>query len=218
MPEELDLVAAGYAGEAGAVLIARANRSVLERRFRRDLVERMMQRVRLRNPEGSAHQKTAVQAGDLRDGAVCGAPVFADLFSVLFQSCGSLEIFPAREGGILAAAYLAARRKKCGVRLLEKEIPIRQDTVELCELWRLNPYRLYSDCALLTAQSGARLAERLREEGIPAARIGCFTGGLDKVIADKEETEYLNRPEPDELYRVLKPDQIRLAQQGETIS
>lgn len=206
---ELELVAAGYAGEAGAVLIARANRALLEGRFRRDLVERMMLRARVFPPDGGVLQRTETEGEDPQEDPAFGRAPFADLFCGLFRSAGALEIFPALEGGILAAVYLAAREKKCGVRIMEKRIPIRQDTVELCELWRLNPYRLYSDCALLTAQSGERLAERLRDAGIPAARIGFFTGGLDKVIADKEETEYLNRPEPDELYRVMTPEGAR---------
>ena len=36
-----------------------------------------------------------------------------------------------------------------------------------------------------------------------------MTRGLDKIITDKTETEYLNRPEPDELLKVLPEMKIR---------
>ena len=164
--EELDIVAAGYAGEAGAACIAREKFNEMLRRFRKDYAEHLCEESDMPEPEPCS---------------------FA----------------PVGEGGILAALYLAAKERKCGLRIALRKIPVRQDTIELCELYGLNPYRLFSRCAVYFCGNGERLAEQLREKGIPAARIGRLTRGLDKVITDKTETEYLNRPEPDELLKVL---------------
>ena len=164
--EELDIVAAGYAGEAGAACIAREKFNEMLRRFRKDYAEHLCEESDMPEPE---------------------------------PCC----FVPAGEGGILAALYRAAKERKCGLRIALRMIPVRQDTIELCELYGLNPYRLFSRCAVYFCGNGERLAEQLREKGIPAARIGRLTGGLDKVITDKTETEYLNRPEPDELLKVL---------------
>ena len=41
-----------------------------------------------------------------------------------------------------------------------------------------------------------------REESFVRA-ADCEVAIVNKVIVDKEETEYLNRPEPDELYKIL---------------
>ena len=164
--EELDIVAAGYAGETGAACIAREKFNEMLRRFRKDYAEHLCEESDMPEPE---------------------------------PCC----FVPAGEGGILAALYLAAKERKCGLRIALRKIPVRQDTIELCELYGLNPYRLFSRCAVYFCGNGERLAEQLREKGVPAARIGRLTRGLDKVITDKTETEYLNRPEPDELLKVL---------------
>ena len=170
--EELDIVAAGYAGEAGAACIAREKFNEMLRRFRKDYAEHLCEESVMPEP-------------------------------------GSCSFVPVGEGGILAALYLAAKERKCGLRIALKSIPVRQDTIELCELYGLNPYRLYSRCVIFLCGNGGRLAERLREKGIPAERIGRMTRGLDKIITDKTETEYLNRPEPDELLKVLPEMKIR---------
>ena len=164
--EELDIVAAGYAGEAGAACIAREKFNEMLRRFRKDYAEHLCEESVMPDPEPCA-------------------------------------CVPAGEGGILAALYLAAKERKCGLRIALRKIPVRQDTIELCELYGLTPYRLFSRCAVYFCGNGERLAEQLREKGVPAARIGRLIRGLDKVITDKTETEYLNRPEPDELLKVL---------------
>ena len=164
--EELDIVAAGYAGEAGAACIAREKFNEMLRRFRKDYAEHLCEESVMPDPEPCA-------------------------------------CVPAGEGGILAALYLAAKERKCGLCIALRKIPVRQDTIELCELYGLNPYRLFSRCTVYFCGNGERLAEQLREKGVPAVRIGRLTRGLDKVITDKTETEYLNRPEPDELLKVL---------------
>ena len=171
--EELDIVAAGYAGEAGAACIAREKFNEMLRRFRKDYAEHLCEESEM--PE---------------DGLPETEPC----------ACASVS---AGEGGILAALYLLAKERKCGLRIALRSIPVRQDTIELCELYGLNPYRLFSRCTVYLCGNGGRLAERLREKGVPAECIGRLTRGLDKVITDKTETEYLNRPEPDELLKVL---------------
>lgn len=168
-----DIVIAGFAGEEGAVRIAEAKAEVIRGRFRADLAERFFQR-----------------AGVLPD-------------AQLLMEAGAETAVPGEEGGILAALYRIAAERKCGLRLRLRDIPVRQETVELCELFRLNPYRLRSRCLVILTPDGGCTEEILRARGIPARTAGRLTAGLDKVITDKEETEYLNRPEPDELYKIL---------------
>ena len=187
--EEIDIVAAGHAGEAGAVRIAREKFSDMLRRFRKDYAEHLCEET-----------KAAERLAELISAGGAAASL---------GETGSCICIPAGEGGILAALYRAAKERKCGLRIALKSIPVRQDTIELCELYGLNPYRLYSRCVIFLCGNGGRLAERLRERGIPAEHIGRMTRGLDKIITDKTETEYLNRPEPDELLKVLPEMKIR---------
>ena len=181
--EEIDIVAAGHAGEAGAVRIAREKFSDMLRRFRKDYAEHLCEET-----------KAAERLAELISAGGAAASL---------GETGSCICIPAGEGGVLAALYRAAKERKCGLRIMQKKIPVRQDTIEVCEMYGLNPYRLYTRSALFLCENGARLAEKLRERGIPAERIGHLSAGLDKIIEDKTETEYLNRPAADEILKVL---------------
>ena len=86
-----------------------------------------------------------------------------------------------------------------------KKIPLRQETVEVCELCNINPYELLSGGSLLMiADNGAGLVERLREEGIPAAIIGEVTEGNARIIINEDEVRYMDRPKQDGWYAFLE--------------
>lgn len=178
---ERDIVIAGYAGERGAICAAAARQEELRRRFRADCAAQLLQGAAPKSKEILERLRAAGIAAE--------------------------EYRVAGEGGVLAELYRMTRERRAGLRLWLKRIPLRQDTTELCELYGLNPYRLYSDCVILVTESGMRLAEIVATMGIPAACVGYLTDGLDKLIVDKEETEYLNRPEVDELFKLV-PDAI----------
>jgi hydrogenase maturation factor len=107
----------------------------------------------------------------------------------------------AREGGILAALWNFSGIYNAGVDVDLRRMPIRQITVELCERYELNPYRLLCrNCVLLAADRGGQLVRELTAAGIPAAVIGSVTKGIARQIRHGEETAgYLERPQPDEL-------------------
>ena len=84
-----------------------------------------------------------------------------------------------------------------------KALPIRQETVEICEYLGLNPYQLSSTGSLLiTAPEGEALAGELAAAGIPAAVVGRLTDNNDKILRSGEEVQYLDRPAPDELRKI----------------
>lgn len=76
-----------------------------------------------------------------------------------------------------------------------KKIPLKQETVELCDFIDVNPYLLPSLGALLIAcDHGEQLVRGLRQEGIAAAVIGSFTSSNDRIIVNDDETRYLEPP------------------------
>jgi len=100
--------------------------------------------------------------------------------------------------GILRGLYDLAMGMKCGMKIELRKIPIRQFTIEVCELCGANPYRIASDQEIELlgngdGSEGERRAKELLEQGIPAAYIGSTTKGLDKVITDKTNIEYINK-------------------------
>lgn len=119
-------------------------------------------------------------------------------------SCGVAAMHDITEGGIFGALWEMAEASGIGLEIDLKKIPIRQETVELCEFFDLNPYRLISSGSMLmAAEDGNRLVRELEKAGIKAAVIGKATEGKDRVIyKDEEEHSYLERPKADELYKI----------------
>lgn len=109
------------------------------------------------------------------------------------------------EGGIYGALWEVAEASGVGLEADLKAIPIRQETVEICEYFELNPYYLISSgCMLMTAERGHDLARKLQAAGIPAAVIGKTTEGKARRIWNGGEESYLERPKTDELYKIYK--------------
>ncbi len=107
------------------------------------------------------------------------------------------------EGGIYAALWEMAERSGVGLEIELKKIPIRQETVEICNYYDINPYALLSSgCLLMTADNGYDLAERLHKEGISAAVIGRTTGSNDRLIINDEEKRFLTPAQPDEYFKL----------------
>lgn len=107
------------------------------------------------------------------------------------------------EGGIFGALWEMAEASGVGLEIDLRAIPIRQETVEICEYFGINPYQLISSgCMLMASADGNALVRELKKEGIPATVIGKATGGNDRVLLNEEERRFLEPPKTDELYRV----------------
>lgn len=172
-----DLVVAGYAGLAGTVKLAEAAKEGLSRWFSDEYME------------------------EIADAApLC--PVSPEFW----RSCGAAEWEPAGEGGILTAIWNLTGAYETGVEFYLRQIPMRQETVEICERLELNPYRLYSwGCVLLTADNGGQLVRILAEKHIPAQVIGRVNKGIAREMIVQEGRGFLERPQPDEITKVI-PD------------
>ena len=108
------------------------------------------------------------------------------------------------EGGIFGALWEMAEASGVGLEIDLKKIPVRQETIEICEFFGLNPYELISGGSMLmAAEDGNQLVHELENAGIPAAVIGKAMAGNDRVLRNEEERRFLEPPKPDELYRVI---------------
>jgi hydrogenase maturation factor len=105
------------------------------------------------------------------------------------------------EGGIFGALWEMAEASHLGLEADLRSIPLRQETVEICNHFDINPYKLISSGSMLMASPrGEQLVRALGEAGINAAVIGRFTAGNDRLIFNKDEKRYLEPPAADELY------------------
>ena len=79
-------------------------------------------------------------------------------------------------------------------------ISLKQETVEICEFYRLNPYQLTSAGSFLIVTPDALEVIRILEQvGARAIRLGVTKPQNARVITSGEEVRYLDRPAPDEL-------------------
>lgn len=96
------------------------------------------------------------------------------------------------EGGIFGALWDFAELSGVGLRAELDKIPIRQETIEICEILGLNPYMLTSRGSLLIGTDcGFRLARELMENGIPGAVVGYVTEGRERVILSRSGKRFL---------------------------
>ena len=116
--------------------------------------------------------------------------------------CGMHDV---SRGGIFGALWELAERADVGLDIHLKKIPVKQETIEICEFFELNPYELLSGgCLIMTTKDGDALVEALAIENIPAAVIGRTTSGNDRIIHNDDEKRYLDRPKTDQIYYVKK--------------
>lgn len=172
-----DIVYAGWAGLEGMLRIIGEKEAELRERF------------------------TPAFIGQMKayDSELCGLSKIA-----VADAMGVSVIRQVSRGGILASLWDLAKDTELGLNLDLKKIAVRQETIEVCEYFRLNPYQLASGGSfLMLTENGEALADALNQKGIQAAVIGQLTDSNDKIIHNGEDMRYIDRPAPDELMKVF---------------
>lgn len=170
-----DLVIAGYIGLRGTSLAAAAREAELLKHFTPQYVKRCQ---------------------DLSE-------VFRLPEEAFFRKTGATEYKSLSGGGVMNALWQLFSEYKLGFEIELRDIPILQETVEVCEIFDLNPYRLDSaGCVLLSAENGGDLVRDLRNSDVHGAVIGKVKAGIKRQILNGEIISYLDRPKPDELYKI----------------
>lgn len=176
-PVEQDVIVAGFCGGEGSMLLAYEKEEQLQTRY----PVRMIQ----------AAQKLKEKLNWIPEAAT----------AVLSNPCLGLV---AGEGGIFKALWNLAEKAGVGLSINLKALPVRQETIEICNFLDVNPYELLSGGTLvMLSQDGSAVVETLQERGVTAAVVGHTMQGHDRIIVNEEETRYLEPGKPDELYRVL---------------
>ena len=117
---------------------------------------------------------------------------------------GIAEAFPCvirevADGGIFAALWELAEEQHTGLTVALEKLPVRQETIEVCEFFGLDPYVLPGGGSLLIAsEAGEGLAQALTEAGVPVFTAGYFTEGNQRVVTHGDGVRFLTRPRPDE--------------------
>ena len=132
-----------------------------------------------------------------------GQQIFAPKEIEAAKAGGAFVVRQVADGGILAALWNLALELEQGLDLDMKKISILQETIEVCEHFRLNPYQMISTGSFLAVtDNGEVLADALNNQGITAAVIGHTTDNNDKILRNGEEMRYIDRPAPDEILKL----------------
>lgn len=164
----LDIVMAGETGLEGTAVLAIKRESELRERFTQGYVNK----AKLAIDDIYVAQEAAVA---VRHGAIA--------------------MHDTSKGGVFGALWEMGEYLKCGMNINLKSVPIRQETVELCEYFDMNPYFIPALGGLIiVTENGEQLVQKLRECGKKAEVIGCTVEGHDKAIINNEEKRFLEPP------------------------
>lgn len=113
-------------------------------------------------------------------------------------------LLSAAQTGIFGALWDLSEELETGFRIELDQLPLRQETIEFCEVFDKNPYWIASDGAvLIVTKTPGQAMEALVDARVPAAVIGHLKKGKDKLFVsyvDGEcEEHFLDSPRGDEL-------------------
>lgn len=124
--------------------------------------------------------------------------------AMVARNAGVTSMHDITEGGIFGALWEIGAASKVGLEVDLKKIPLKQETVEICEFYDINPYMLISSgCMLIITDKANQLVDQLKAKGITSAVIGRIMEGNDRIIINEDERRYLEPPKSDELYKVM---------------
>ena len=108
---------------------------------------------------------------------------------------GAVAMHDVAQKGIFAALWELSVRSGCGLDIDLRAIPVRQETIEFCEIMGLNPYEEASAGSMLVVTDNpGRLLEAFGEQDISAVVIGYLTADNDKKLVNGDEVRYLDKP------------------------
>jgi len=134
---------------------------------------------------------------------------FAKMVSVereieTLKSCKINSVHDAAFGGVFAALWEMAESSGVGLDIDLKAIPVKQETIEVSEIFGINPYELHSGGSLLiTAEDGLQVIMELEKSGITGTIVGKVNHGADRILRNEDEIRYLEPPKADEIIKIL---------------
>jgi hydrogenase maturation factor len=172
-----DVIITKWAGLEGTSIIAKDNEDILRKHFNQDLIDNAI--------ELGNHISVVKEAN-------------------IAVEHGATSMHDVTEGVVFGALWEVAACSNVGLEVKLEDIPIRQETIEICEYYNISPYKLISSgCMIITTYKGELLVEKLEKAGIVSSVIGKIVKGKDKIVIQSDTRRALTPPRTDELYRVI---------------
>ena len=204
-----ELVVACPVALKGTSVIAKSKKDKLAERFSAGFIQNCIFLWDSYGAQREVESQTAVNEqsdthSDTQAGAQAGQSEKHSVVWKIAEEAGASALYAMGEGGFLSALWKMAEASEVGLEVDFRKVLIRQETIEVCEIFDLNPYKLQSDGAILIGiRGGEALVQRLRNEGFMAEIIGQTNSGNDRLLYSGGSARYLERPAADEIYRIL---------------
>ncbi len=126
-----------------------------------------------------------------------------------FKTGGVHAMHDPTEGGIANGIHELADASNIGVTIYESEIPVRLETLRICEFFKIDPLQLISSGALLisaTPGSEENIIQELQKQEIPGSVVGEVSSDAEerRLVKRTGEAVELPRPPSDHLWTALK--------------
>lgn len=209
-----ELVVACPVALKGTSVIAKNKKDKLAERFSAGFIQNCISLWDDYGTQRNAEGQTAVNEQfdinlDTQAGVENGQSEKCSIVWNIAQEAGASALYAMGEGGFLSVLWKMAEASEVGLEADFRKVPIRQETIEVCEIFDLNPYKLQSDGAILIGiRGGEALVQRLRNEGFMAEIIGQTNSGNDRLLYSGGSARYLERPAEDELYRIIDMESL----------
>lgn len=172
-----DIILTKWAGLEGTAIIAKDHEDVLRKHFNRELMDEAI---------ALGHHLSVVEEAKIA------------------MKHGVSSMHDVTEGGVFGALWELGACSNVGLEVILDDIPVKQCTIEICEYYGINPYKLISSgCMLMTADDGNGLIEQLQKSGIHATIIGKIMASKNRIVIQSDTRRALTPPKTDELYKVM---------------
>ncbi len=175
--EDFQIIMAGYTGVLGACLIAKNRYKELVKHFSTSYIDEFL----AYNDDISIEKAAKIMAGN--------------------DACYMHDV---SFGGVYGALWQLGAGIKKGIEINHFKLPIRQETIEICEYFNINPYLLDGTGGLLGVfRDGKNAVDSLRKSGITAEIIGSVSAGRDRIVFTDTDKRFLQPPRLDEIYKII---------------
>lgn len=174
---QMDVIMLGFAGLQGSISIAENKADELQTRFALSFMQQaIMEKKELLNKDKILKIKEIMNEG-----------------AVACES-GEYEMYELGSCGVFMGLWNMAQEAGVGLEIILNQIPIKQETIEICNFYDINPYQMLSGGSwLFFTPHGNRVVQKLHQMSIPASVIGITTNNKDRVICNGDERRFIEK-------------------------
>ncbi|MDR1018901.1 MAG: hypothetical protein LBM02_09400 [Lachnospiraceae bacterium] len=187
MEAGLGIIQVGYAGLSGTLEILDKYREEILKRTNEDFIASLEE-----DRKSFYYIENNKISSDLLDEEISLEFTSEDFF---IRRLGSL--------GVFGALYQFAKDNSVGIEIYGMDIPVIQETIEICDMYDLNPYKLYSKGSfLIICKEALKIQNDLSNLGVVSGIIGVTIDTQDKILHGKDHVGKLMKTKVDEIQKI----------------